>query len=244
MTTPSKCVVVADATLIENGVKKIVCLSTDKAAYPINAMGMTKALMERVFVARSRTAKDTLICGTRYGNVMCSRGSVIPLFIDQIKKGQAITLTDPLVTRFIMSLDEAIDLIIFALENASAGDIFVQKSCACTIGDLAEALKKVFNVNNEIVQIGLRHGEKSHETLLTKEEAVNAEDIGNYFRIPADVRDLNYTKYFTEGSHNVGIVEEYSSNIASRLDVKKIVDKLISLEYIRNELNSWKNKKI
>ena len=223
---------------IEAGVKKIICLSTDKAAYPINAMGMSKAMMERVFVAKSRTTHNTMICGTRYGNVMCSRGSVIPLFIEQIKSNQPITITNPSMTRFIMSLEEAIELVLFAFENGTAGDIFVQKAPACTIGDLAQALKELFKVKNDIKIIGIRHGEKAYETLLTREEALNAIDIGDFFRVPADTRDLNYGKYFAEGTNTPGMIGEYNSSNTTQLDVEGIKEKLLALEYVRNELNA------
>ena len=223
---------------IEAGAKRIICLSTDKAAYPINAMGMSKAMMERVFVAKSRTTQDTLICGTRYGNVMCSRGSVIPLFVEQIRNKQPITITDPSMTRFIMSLEEAIDLVLFAFENGVAGDIFVQKAPACTIGDLAQALKEMFNAHNEIKTIGTRHGEKAYETLLTKEEAMNAIDMGGFFRVPADTRDLNYEKYFDDGSNKTNTIGEYNSNNTIQLDVEGIKEKLLSLEYMQNALYS------
>ena len=224
-------------TGVEAGVKKIICLSTDKAAYPVNAMGMSKALMERVFIAKSRTAKNTLICGTRYGNVMCSRGSVIPIFINQIKNNQPITITNPKMTRFIMSLENAIELVLFAFENGSAGDIFVQKSPACTIGDLAQALKELFKADSEVKNIGIRHGEKMYETLLTNEEAINAVDIGEYFKVPADTRDLNYGKYFVEGSKESSLIDEYNSNNTGQLDVDGIKEKLLSLDYIKKELN-------
>jgi len=221
---------------IEAGVRKIICLSTDKAAYPINAMGMSKALMERVFIAKSRTTQKTLICGTRYGNVMCSRGSVIPLFIEQIKNNQPVTVTNPAMTRFIMSLENAIDLVLFAFMNGTAGDIFVQKSPACTIKDLAQSVKELFNAKNETKIIGTRHGEKAYETLLTKEEAMNAVDMGDFFRVPADTRDLNYGKYFAEGNSK-NMVEEYNSNNTTRLNINDIKSKLLELEYIKNELN-------
>lgn len=223
---------------IEAEVQKVICLSTDKAAYPINAMGISKALMERVFVAKSRNTDKTLICGTRYGNVMCSRGSVIPLFIEQIKNNQPLTVTDPTMTRFIMSLEEAVKLVLFAFENGTAGDIFVQKSPACTIGDLTQAIKELFNAKNEVNVIGIRHGEKAYETLLTKEEAMNSVDMGNFFRVPADTRDLNYGKYFAEGSDKPNIKDEYNSDNTSRLDIAGIKEKLLSLEYVRNELQT------
>ena len=220
---------------IQQGVKKVICLSTDKAAYPINAMGISKAMMEKVFVAKSKTVdpSQTLICGTRYGNVMYSRGSVIPLFLKQIKEGKPLTITDPNMTRFLMSLDEAVELVIFAFEHAKAGDIFVQKSPASTIGDLALAMKELFKANNEIKLIGTRHGEKLYETLLTKEEHVIAQDMGDYFRVPADTRDLNYDKYFVEGSDALNQTEEYNSHNTTRLTVSQIMDKLKTLEGIQ-----------
>lgn len=226
---------------IEAGVKKVVCLSTDKAAYPINAMGISKAMMEKVFVAKSQTVNPakTLICGTRYGNVMASRGSVIPLFISQIKNGKPLTITDPNMTRFLMSLDEAVELVIFAFQNAKAGDIMVQKSPASTIGDLATALKELFCVDNEVKIMGARHGEKRYETLLTKEEYLIAEDKGAFYRIPADTRDLNYDKYFTEGDQNLLRVEEYNSDNTERLSVDQIKEKLLSLAYVKEELKGW-----
>ncbi|MBJ6361975.1 polysaccharide biosynthesis protein [Paenibacillus sp. GCM10012307] len=226
---------------IELGVKKVICLSTDKAAYPINAMGISKAMMEKVYIAKSRTISPerTLISGTRYGNVMASRGSVIPLFIEQIKKSLPLTITDPNMTRFLMSLEEAVELVIFGFNNAQAGDIMVQKSPASTIGDLAQALKEIFNANNEVVIIGTRHGEKLYETLLTKEEKVVAEDFGGFYRVPADQRDLNYDKYFTEGDTELETVEEYNSHNTERLNVEQIKEKLLSLEYIQSELKGW-----
>jgi UDP-glucose 4-epimerase len=230
---------------IESGVKKIVCLSTDKAAYPINAMGISKAMMEKVFVAKSRTVdpEDTLICGTRYGNVMASRGSVIPLFIDQIKSNRPLTITDPTMTRFLMSLEEAVDLVIYAFENAQAGDIMVQKAPASTIGDLAQAIKELFRADNEVQIIGTRHGEKKHETLLTKEEYAVAEDLGGFYRVPADNRDLNYDKYFVEGDHKLSTQEEYNSHNTQRLTVEQIKAKLLTLEYVRNELEEYRGKR-
>lgn len=204
--------------------KKVICLSTDKAAYPINAMGISKAMMEKVFVAKSKTVspENTLICGTRYGNVMASRGSVIPLFIEQIKAGQPLTVTDPNMTRFLMSLEEAVELVVFAFQNAVAGDIMVQKSPASTIGDLAQAVKELFNVDNEIKVIGTRHGEKRYETLLTKEEYVVAEDLGGFFRVPADRRDLNYDKYFAEGNQNLLLLENIIQIIHKSLILSKL----------------------
>src|SRR5690554_900593 len=226
---------------IEYSVKKVICLSTDKAAYPINAMGISKAMMEKVFVAKSKTVNPdkTLICGTRYGNAMASRGSVIPLFIEQIKNGQPLTVTDPNMTRFLMSLEEAVELVVFAFQNAEAGDIMVQKSPASTIGDLAQAVKELFNADNEIKIIGTRHGEKRYETLLTKEEYIKAEDMGNYFRVPADKRDLNYDKYFVEGDQKLSTEKEYNSDNTERLTVEQIKQKLLSLEYVREELERY-----
>jgi len=226
---------------IEYGVKNVICLSTDKAAYPINAMGISKAMMEKVLVAKSKTVDPdkTLICGTRYGNVMASRGSVIPLFIDQVKSGQPLTVTDPSMTRFLMSLEEAVELVVFAFQNAQAGDILVQKSQASTIGDLAQAIKELFNVDNEIKIIGTRHGEKLYETLLTKEEYIVARDLGGFFRVPADKRDLNYDKYFIEGNQQLSSEEEYNSHNTYRLNLEQIKDKLLSLDYVNNELENW-----
>ncbi|WP_214825868.1 polysaccharide biosynthesis protein [Exiguobacterium algae] len=223
---------------IEIGVKKVICLSTDKAAYPINAMGISKAMMEKVFVAKARTidATQTLICGTRYGNVMASRGSVIPLFIEQIKNGEPLTVTDPNMTRFLMSLEEAVELVVFAFNNAVAGDIMVQKSPASTVGDLAIALKELFEVDNEIKVIGTRHGEKAFETLLTREEHIVAEDLGGFYRVPADTRDLNYDKYFSEGDEQLTQETEYNSNNTERLSVEEIKQRLLTLDYVRNEL--------
>lgn len=230
---------------IEAGVKKVICLSTDKAAYPINAMGISKAMMEKVIIAKSRTVdpRKTLICCTRYGNVMASRGSVIPLFIEQIKNGQPLTVTNPNMTRFLMSLDEAVELVVYAFENANSGDIMVQKSPASTIGDLAQAIKELFNANNEIKIIGTRHGEKRYETLLTKEEYVKAEDLGNFFRVPADNRDLNYDKYFVEGDQKLSTEEEYNSDNTERLNIEQIKEKLLSIEYVRQELKQFNAKR-
>ena len=229
---------------IESGVKKVICLSTDKAAYPINAMGISKAMMEKVFVAKSKTVdpSKTLICGTRYGNVMASRGSVIPLFVDQIKSGKPLTVTDPNMTRFLMSLEEAVELVIFAFQNAQAGDIMVQKSPASTIGDLALAVKELFGADNEVKVIGTRHGEKLYETLLTKEEYVNALDMGGFFRVPADKRDLNYDKFFIEGDQKLTSEEEYNSHNTQRLDVRQIKEKLLALGFVKNELKGWSGK--
>ncbi|WP_431029546.1 polysaccharide biosynthesis protein [Lysinibacillus sp. LZ02] len=226
---------------IEYRVKKVICLSTDKAAYPINAMGISKAMMEKVFVAKSKTIspEKTLICGTRYGNVMASRGSVIPLFIEQIKSGKPLTITNPQMTRFLMSLEEAVELVLFAFEHAEAGDIMVQKSPASTIGNLAQALKELFNVNNEIKIIGTRHGEKQYETLLTREEFIIAEDLGGFFKVSADQRDLNYNKYFAEGNPKLTTVEEYNSNNTKLLTIEEIKETLLQLDYIQSELKKW-----
>ncbi|MGL4694360.1 polysaccharide biosynthesis protein [Enterococcus larvae] len=225
-------------------VKKVICLSTDKAAYPINAMGISKAMMEKVFVAKAKTVDEvnTVICGTRYGNVMASRGSVIPLFIDQIKNGKELTITDPDMTRFLMSLEEAVELVIFAFENAKAGDIMVQKSPASTVGDLAQAVKELFSVDNDIKIIGTRHGEKRYETLLTKEEYLVADDMEGFYRVPADTRDLNYDKYFVEGSQDLTEEEEYNSDNTQRLTIEEIKEKLLSLAYIQKELKEWGNR--
>lgn len=232
-------------TAIEYGVKKVICLSTDKAAYPINAMGISKAMMEKVFIAKSKTVPEngTVICGTRYGNVMASRGSVIPLFIEQIKRGQPLTITDSNMTRFLMSLEEAVELVLFAFEHGQTGDIMVQKSPASTIGNLAQALKELFEVNNEIKIIGTRHGEKRYETLLTKEEYVVAQDLGGFYKVPADQRELNYNKYFVEGLPELSNVMEYSSDNTKQLYVEEIKETLLQLEYIQAELKKW-NKDI
>lgn len=228
-------------TSIDFGVEKVICLSTDKAAYPINAMGISKAMMEKVFVAKSKTvdSNKTLICGTRYGNVMASRGSVIPLFIEQIKNGQPLTITDPNMTRFLMSLKEAVELVVFAFKNAKTGDIIVQKSPASTIEDLAVALKELFNVDNEIKIIGTRHGEKRYETLLTKEEYAKAENLPGFYRVPADKRDLNYDKYFAEGDQQLTTIEEYNSDNTDILSVNEIKEKLLEIEYVQKELTEW-----
>ncbi|MFO8065978.1 MAG: polysaccharide biosynthesis protein [Bacteroidales bacterium] len=229
---------------IEAGVKKVTCLSTDKAAYPVNAMGISKAMMEKVFTAKSRTVSSdkTLICGARYGNVMCSRGSVIPLFIEQVKKGQNITVTDPKMTRFMMSLDEAIDLILYAFQNAESGDLMVQKADSCYIGDLAQAVKEIFNADNKIDIIGTRHGEKVYEVLLTKEESAKAIDMGNFYRVPADNRDLNYAIYFEEGSREFTEAVEYNSNNTKILTVNEMKEKLLSLSIVQEELDTWKGR--
>jgi len=221
-------------------VKNVVCLSTDKAAYPINAMGISKALMEKVVVAESRniSEKETTISCTRYGNVMASRGSVIPLFINQIKSGQPMTLTDPKMTRYLMSLDEAVDLVIFAFKNAKQGDLFVQKAPASTIEDLAIAVKEIMNNDSEIEIIGTRHGEKLYETLCTREEMMRADDMGDFYRIPADNRDLNYKKFFTNGDVETSVLEDYNSHNTYKLNVEEIKDKLLSLDYIKDELSN------
>ena len=216
-----------------NKVKKVICLSTDKAAYPINAMGISKALMEKVAVAASRNLTDTTVCLTRYGNVMASRGSVIPLFLKQIKNGETLTITDPNMTRFLMSLDEAVELVLFAFEHGNPGDLFVNKAPAGTIGDLAQAMIELCNADNEIKIIGTRHGEKLYETLCTREEMVKAEDMGNFYRIPADNRDLNYARYFSEGEQNVSIIEDYHSHNTEQLGVEGMKELLVKLPLIR-----------
>lgn len=219
-----------------NKVKKVICLSTDKAAYPINAMGISKALMEKVAVAASRNLPDTTVCLTRYGNVMASRGSVIPLFLKQIKEGRTITITDPNMTRFLMSLDEAVELVLFAFENGNPGDLFVNKAPAGTIGDLAQALKELCNANNEVKIIGTRHGEKLYETLCTREEMVKAEDMGDFYRIPADNRDLNYAQYFSEGEEDISLIEDYHSHNTEQQDVEGMKKLLSGLPLIRKEV--------
>lgn len=227
---------------IDAKVKAVICLSTDKAAYPINAMGITKAIEEKVAVAKSRYSGETKICCTRYGNVMCSRGSVIPLWIDQIRSGQPITLTEPSMTRFIMSLDEAVDLVLFAFEHGQSGDIFVQKAPACTIQTQAEAVCELFGGKKEDIKvIGIRHGEKLYETLLTKEECAKAVDMGDFYRVPADNRDLNYDKYFKDGDVKRVSIEEFNSNNTRRLDLEETKAKIASLEYIQNELKGQGN---
>ena len=234
---------VLDAS-IECGVSKVVCLSTDKAAYPINAMGISKAMMEKVFIAKSKVVSSvkTSICGTRYGNVMATRGSVIPLFVEQIKMGAPLTVTEPDMTRFLMNRDEAVELVLFAFHNAETGDLMVQKSPASTIWDLATAIKELFEADNDIKVIGTRHGEKLYETLLTKEERIVAQDMGNYFRVPADKRNLNYEKYFNVGNKRLATEIEYNSQNTQRLDVDGIKEKLLALEYIRNELKDFKKR--
>ena len=229
---------------INAGVKMVICLSTDKAAYPVNAMGTSKAMMEKVVVAKSRTVNPdkTKICCTRYGNVMCSRGSVIPLWIDQIKNGKPITITEPTMTRFIMSLEEAVDLVLFAFENGVSGDILVHKAPACTIDTLAKAVAELFNPETEIKVIGIRHGEKIYETLLTNEECSNAVDMGDFYRVPSDKRGLNYDKYFSDGDVKRVGLSEFNSNNTDLLNVEQVKEKLLSLKYVRDELESWENR--
>ena len=226
---------------IEEGVRKVICLSTDKAAYPVNAMGTSKAMMEKVIVAKSRTVspEKTEICCTRYGNVMCSRGSVIPLFINQIKEGKDITVTEPAMTRFIMSLSEAVELVVFAFQNAASGDIMVQKAPACTIEILAQAVRQLFHAENEIKVIGIRHSEKMYETLLTNEECAHAVDMGNFYRVPCDKRDLNYDKYFKDGDKERSKLREFNSSNTELLDIEQVKEKLLSLQYIRDEIAKW-----
>ncbi len=225
---------------IEAGVSKVVCLSTDKAVYPINAMGMSKALMEKTFIAKSRSSRNTLICGTRYGNVMASRGSVIPLFIDQIKSGQPLTVTNPEMTRFLMNLEEAIDLVLFAFEHAHPGDLIVKKSPASTIGKLAFAIKDLFSSSSEIEVIGVRMGEKIHETLLTREERASAIDSGDFFRVPADTGDLNYAKYFSSGNRQIATLQEYNSSNTHQLNIEELKATLLKCDYVTRELEAWK----
>lgn len=227
---------------IDEGVETVICLSTDKAAYPVNAMGTSKAMMEKVIVAKSRTVapEKTKICCTRYGNVMCSRGSVIPLWIEQIKEGKPITITEPSMTRFIMSLDEAVDLVLFAFEKGVSGDILVQKAPACTIEVLAKAVTELFKSDAEIKVIGIRHGEKMYETLLTNEECANAIDMGDFYRVPSDKRDLNYDKYFSKGDEYRNPLAEFNSNNTELLNVEQVKEKLLTLQYIRDELNKRK----
>ena len=230
---------------IEAGVKSVICLSTDKAAYPVNAMGTSKAMMEKVIVAKSRTVspEKTKICCTRYGNVMCSRGSVIPLWIEQIKEGKPITVTEPEMTRFIMSLDEAVDLVIFAFESGVSGDILVQKAPACTIEVLAKAVAELFAPQTQIKVIGIRHGEKMYETLLTNEECAGAIDMGAFYRVPCDKRDLNYDKYFKDGDVKRNPLTEFNSDNTQLLNVAQVKEKLLSLQYIRDELNNFEDVK-
>ncbi|HFI0784503.1 TPA: polysaccharide biosynthesis protein [Streptococcus suis] len=230
---------------IEAGVKKVICLSTDKAAYPVNAMGTSKAMMEKVVVAKSRTVSpdETMICCTRYGNVLASRGSVVPLFINQIKENKELTVTDPLMTRFIMTLEEAVDLVVYAFENAQSGDIMVQKAPASTIGDLMEATRQLFNVDNKMKVIGIRHGEKMYETLLTNEECANAIDMGNFYRVPADKRDLNYDKYFSEGNEERNPLVEFNSNNTELMTVEEVKEKLLTVPLVVEELAKWEVSK-
>jgi len=223
---------------IDEGVKSVICLSTDKAAYPVNAMGTSKAMMEKVVVAKSRTTDKTKICCTRYGNVLCSRGSVVPLWIEQLKNGEAITVTEPKMTRFVMSLEEAVELVLFAFEHGESGDILVQKAPACTIETLAKAVTELFAPGAEIRVIGIRHGEKMYETLLTNEECAHALDLGNFYRVPCDKRDLNYDKYFTQGNTARAALSEFNSNNTEILDVERVKAKLLTLPYIRAELAS------
>ena len=228
---------------IEAGVKKVICLSTDKAVYPINAMGISKAMMEKVMAAKARNAQKTVICATRYGNVMASRGSVIPLFVSQIRNGGALTVTDPNMTRFLMSLEEAVELVLYAFKNAKPGDIFVQKAPACTVEVLAMAVRELFEAKNDIKIIGTRHGEKLYETLLTREEMAVAQDLPGYFRIVPDNRDLNYEKYFSEGEELPTEGADYNSHNTERLGIEQVKAKLLTLEYVQNELKeNLKNK--
>lgn len=226
---------------IEEGVKTVICLSTDKAAYPVNAMGTSKAMMEKVIVAKSRTIdeKKTKICCTRYGNVLCSRGSVVPLFIEQIKAGKPITVTNPEMTRFLMTLDEAVDLVLFAFERGETGDILVQKAPACTIGVLAQAVQELFNQRSNVKTIGIRHGEKMYETLLTNEESMDAHDLGNFYRVPSDKRGLNYDQYFTKGEVKRNVLLEFNSNNTELMTVEQVKAKLLSVPYIQDELKAW-----
>lgn len=223
---------------IRNKVKNVVVLSTDKAVYPINAMGISKAMMEKVLVAKSRNAGETVICGTRYGNVMASRGSVIPLFVELMKTGKDLTLTDPNMTRFMMTLDDAVDLVLFAFENADPGDMFVQKAPAATIETLAQALIELYNSSSKTTVIGTRHGEKLYESLLTREEMVKAEDMGDYYRIPADNRDLNYANFFSEGEVDMNAIEDYHSHNTERLDVEGMKKLLLKLDFIKSQVQS------
>ena len=229
---------------IDEGVKTVICLSTDKAAYPVNAMGISKALEERVAVAKSRTTQTTKICCTRYGNVLCSRGSVIPLWIDQIKNGNPITITEPSMTRFIMSLDEAVDLVLFAFEHGTSGDILVQKAPACTIQTQAQAVCELFGGKKEDIRvIGIRHGEKMYETLLTNEECAHAVDLGNFYRVPCDKRGLNYDKYFRQGETERNTLTEFNSDNTQLLNVEQVKEKLLKLQYIRDELAAMKEER-
>ena len=223
-----------------NGVKRLVVLSTDKAVYPINAMGISKAMAEKLMVAKSRTQLpgETVLCATRYGNVMASRGSVIPLFVSQLKQGKALTLTDPNMTRFLMSLEDSVDLVLYAFEHGEQGDIFVQKAPASTVEDLARALKNLFDADSEIRIIGTRHGEKLYESLISREEMAHAHDMGGYYRIPADNRDLNYAKFFTEGEKEIACLDDYTSHNTERLDVEQVTQLLLQLDFIKDQLNA------
>lgn len=223
-----------------NGVKRVVVLSTDKAVYPINAMGISKAMAEKLMVAKARTQREneTVLCATRYGNVMASRGSVIPLFVSQLKDGKALTLTDPNMTRFLMSLEDSVDLVLYAFEHGKQGDLFVQKAPASTVGDLAQALKELFNKDNPIRIIGTRHGEKLYESLISREEMAKAEDMGGYYRVPADNRDLNYAQYFSEGEEKLSHLDDYTSHSTDRLSVEQIKQLLLKLDYIKEELHA------
>jgi UDP-N-acetylglucosamine 4,6-dehydratase len=228
---------VIDAAVV-NKVKKVICLSTDKAAYPINAMGISKALMEKVAIAAARNLKDTTVCLTRYGNVMASRGSVIPLFLKQLQEGADLTITDPNMTRFLMSLDEAVELVLFAFEHGNSGDLFVNKAPASTIGDLAQAMKEVFEADNDIKIIGTRHGEKLYETLCTREEMMKAEDMGGFYRVPADNRGLNYARYFSEGEENLAAIEDYHSHNTEQQNVEGVKKLLLGLDIIKEALGN------
>lgn len=223
-----------------NGVKRLVVLSTDKAVYPINAMGISKAMAEKLMVAKSRmqSKNETVFCATRYGNVMASRGSVIPLFVSQLKEGKSLTITDPNMTRFLMSLEDSVDLVLYAYEHGHQGDIFVQKAPASTVADLAQALKEIFSRDNEIRIIGTRHGEKLYESLISREEIAHAQDMGGYYRIPADNRDLNYAKYFSEGDEEISHLDDYTSHNTNRLNIAQIKKLLLKLDYIQKELNA------
>lgn len=224
---------------IDAGVNSVICLSTDKAAYPVNAMGTSKAMMEKVVVAKSRTTNNTKICCTRYGNVLCSRGSVVPLWIDQIKAGKPITITEPTMTRFVMNLEEAVDLVLFTFANGESGDILVQKAPACTIETLARAVRELFAPNHEIKVIGIRHGEKLYETLLTNEECAHAVDMGNFYRVPCDKRGLNYDKYFNHGDPTRGALSEFNSENTKQMTVEQVKEKLLTTSYVQSALKAW-----
>ena len=227
---------------VKEGVEKVICLSTDKAAYPVNAMGTSKAMMEKVAVAKAKTVSPerTEICVTRYGNVLASRGSVVPLFINQMREGKELTITDPNMTRFIMTLEEAVDLVVYAFENAESGDIMVQKAPASTIGDLMEATKQIFNPEAESKQIGIRHGEKMYETLLTNEECAHALDMGDFYRVPADTRDLNYDKYFSDGDEERNLLEEFNSDNTELMTAEQVREKLLTVPLVQEEVEAWK----